>query len=136
MNLENATPVIYSAKSKTYKEDLNSFDSLDDTQNPEPINALEIFDYIRDINDPEHPYTLEELNVLQEELIQLEFKTIKDTNEKLLDFVDVRFTPTIPHCSMATLIGLAIHVKLRRSLHPSVKVKIIFEPIKIIFRCW
>lgn len=136
MNFENATPVIYSAKSKTYKEDLNSFDSLDDTQDPEPINALEIFDYIRDINDPEHPYTLEELNVLQEELIQLEFKSIKDTNEKLLDFVDVRFTPTIPHCSMATLIGLAIHVKLRRSLHPSVKVKIIFEPIKIIFRCW
>lgn len=29
-------------------------------------------------------------------------------------YVDVRFTPTIPHCSMAALIGLAIHTKLRR----------------------
>lgn len=29
-------------------------------------------------------------------------------------YVDVRFTPTIPHCSMATLIGLAIHVKVRK----------------------
>ncbi|RMC08966.1 hypothetical protein DUI87_13962 [Hirundo rustica rustica] len=30
--------------------------------------------------------------------------------------VSVEFTPTIPHCSMATLIGLSIKVKLLRSL--------------------
>ena len=30
--------------------------------------------------------------------------------------VDIEFTPTIPHCSMATLIGLCIRVKLLRSL--------------------
>ncbi|ETN83094.1 hypothetical protein NECAME_17583, partial [Necator americanus] len=35
----------------------------------------------------------------------------------------VRFTPTIPHCAMATLIGLAIRVKLVRSLHPKIKVR-------------
>ena len=32
--------------------------------------------------------------------------------------VSVLFTPTIPHCSMATLIGLSIRVKLLRSLPP------------------
>jgi hypothetical protein len=35
------------------------------TDKEDPIDAQEIFDYIRDINDPEHPYTLEQLNVVQ-----------------------------------------------------------------------
>ena len=37
--------------------------------------------------------------------------------------VKVLFTPTIPHCSMATLIGLAIRVKLLRSLPNRFKVR-------------
>lgn len=36
--------------------------------------------------------------------------------------VAVAFTPTIPHCSMATLIGLSIKVKLIRSLPERFKV--------------
>ncbi|KHJ86656.1 ribosomal RNA large subunit methyltransferase J, partial [Oesophagostomum dentatum] len=83
----------------------------------DPIDALEIFELIRDINDPEHPYTLEQLNVVQEDLISVR-------KENKLTYVDVRFTPTIPHCSMATLIGLAIRVKLARSLHPRIKVRV------------
>eukprot|EP00094_Tigriopus_californicus_P008578 TCALIF_08268-PA protein Name:"Similar to CG7949 MIP18 family protein CG7949 (Drosophila melanogaster)" AED:0.07 eAED:0.10 QI:0/0/0.5/1/1/1/2/3208/129 len=42
--------------------------------------------------------------------------------------VDVTFTPTIPHCSMATLIGLAIRVKLLRSLPPRFKVRVSITP--------
>eukprot|EP00611_Tribonema_gayanum_P023802 TRINITY_DN5088_c1_g2_i1.p1 TRINITY_DN5088_c1_g2~~TRINITY_DN5088_c1_g2_i1.p1 ORF type:complete len:132 (+),score=26.37 TRINITY_DN5088_c1_g2_i1:2570-2965(+) len=42
--------------------------------------------------------------------------------------VDVRFTPTIPHCSMATLIGLCIRVKLLRSLPPRFKVRVSISP--------
>lgn len=129
MSLENATPVIYASKNRTYRQNFNSleYNNFFDSSIDDKIDALEIFDYIRDINDPEHPYTLEELNVIQEELIQIGFKHKNISLEKqqnLLDYVDVRFTPTIPHCSMATLIGLAIHVKLRRSLHPSVKVNL------------
>lgn len=37
--------------------------------------------------------------------------------------VSVEFTPTIPHCSMATLIGLSIKVKLLRSLPDRFKVR-------------
>ena len=33
------------------------------------IDTREIFDMLREIRDPEHPHTLEELNVVQEELI-------------------------------------------------------------------
>ena len=38
----------------------------------EPIDALEIFDHIRDITDPEHPYSLEQLNVVETDLINMD----------------------------------------------------------------
>merc|ERR1712098_530007 len=85
----------------------------------DPVDVREIFDLIRDINDPEHPLTLEQLNVVTEEQI-----TVDDNGSK----VEVMFTPTIPHCSMATLIGLAIRVKLLRSLPDRFKVDVSIRP--------
>lgn len=76
-------------------------------------------DLIRLINDPEHPLTLEELHVVQQSLIKVD----NEHNE-----VFVNFTPTIPHCSMATLIGLSIRVKLLRSLPPRFKVTVEITP--------
>ena len=40
--------------------------------------------------------------------------------------VMIEFTPTIPHCSMATLIGLSIRVKLLRALPSRFKVRFLF----------
>ena len=68
---------------------------------------------LRYINDPEHPLTLEKLSVIKRELI-----TIKDGT------VRVEFTPTIPNCSMATLIGLMIRVKLHRCLPSRFKIDV------------
>lgn len=85
----------------------------------EPIDALEVFEHLRDITDPEHPYTLEQLNVLEEEHITVDDKA---------GFVRVRFTPTVEHCSMATLIGLCVRVKLLRCLPPRFKVDIELTP--------
>ena len=68
---------------------------------------------IRHINDPEHPLTLEALHVVKPELITLEGNTVK-----------IEFVPTIPNCSMATLIGLMIRVKLYRCLPARFKVEI------------
>jgi hypothetical protein len=39
------------------------------------------------------------------------------------------FTPTVEHCSMATLIGLCIRTKLLRSLPPRFKVDILVSGI-------
>ncbi len=39
--------------------------------------------------------------------------------------VEVHFTPTIPHCSMAQMIGLMIKVKLAKFLPPKYKTKVI-----------
>ncbi|XP_008561286.1 PREDICTED: mitotic spindle-associated MMXD complex subunit MIP18-like, partial [Galeopterus variegatus] len=79
----------------------------EDEEVPDSIDAREIFDLIRSINDPEHPLTLEELNVVEQVRVQ-----VSDPEST----VAVAFTPTIPHCSMATLIGLSVKVKLLRSL--------------------
>ena len=78
--------------------------------------SLSSVDLIRGINDPEHPLTLEELNVLQ-----LQHVDVSDSDS----YVTVHFTPTIPHCSMATLIGLSIKVRLLRALPDRFKVIIV-----------
>ena len=57
--------------------------------------------------------TLEQLDV-----VKMEDVVVDDKKNR----VSVEFTPTIPHCSMATLIGLSIRVKLLRSLPPRFKV--------------
>ena len=85
----------------------------------DPLDALEVFEIIRSIKDPEHPHTLEQLNVAQRRLI-----TVDDARGR----VHICFTPTIPHCSMATLIGLCIRVKLLRSLPPRFKVDVNVTP--------
>lgn len=83
------------------------------------FNSGSLTDLIRAINDPEHPLSLEELHVVQQNLITVD----NEHNE-----IKVNFTPTIPHCSMATLIGLSIRVKLLRSLPPRFKVTVEITP--------
>jgi metal-sulfur cluster biosynthetic enzyme len=90
------------------------------------ISEGDIFEIIRNIQDPEHPLTLEQLGVVSLNQIT---KQIAPYNSSLY-ILDIRFTPTIPHCSMATLIGLAIRVKLLRSLpnNDRFKVTVRIEP--------
>lgn len=109
----NANPQIYETPLliETPLTNQDTDDSIDDE-----FTTAEIFDLIRTINDPEHPLTLEQLNVVQPAHI-----TITNTPHTS---ISVEFTPTIPHCSMATLIGLSLRVKLHRSLPRRVKVSV------------
>ena len=60
-------------------------------------------DLLRSITDPEHPTTtLEQLGVISAD-------QIKVTGDR----VDVQFTPTVPHCGMATLIGMYSRGRIR-----------------------
>ena len=119
---------------------------------------------IRDIKDPEHPHTLEELNVVRESDITLTHpsspssqpspshnsqssagthtaREASSTSRQPLATTDsatsanfddddrevwirVQFTPTVPHCSLATLIGLCLRVKLERTLQRNFKLDI------------
>ena len=102
--LDNVNPMLYDRTKDRVITDADYDDDIED-----PVDVKEIFDLIRDLNDPEHPLTLEQLNVVTEEQI-----TVDDKGND----IKVLFTLTIPHCSMATLIGRKMNDKtlLDRSL--------------------
>ncbi|XP_019243725.1 PREDICTED: protein AE7-like [Nicotiana attenuata] len=113
--LINANPIVYEKKERRDR----SAPSVADEYTAEPIDQLEIFDHIRDIKDPEHPYSLEELKVITEDAVEV-------NDER--SYVRVTFTPTVEHCSMATVIGLCLRVKLMRCLPSRYKVDIRVAP--------
>lgn len=99
--------------------------SDDNKQLRDDVTVDEIFDIIKNIQDPEHPLTLEQLGVVSREQITL---VLPKDDDVPYPSVHVRFTPTVPHCSMATMIGLFIRVKLLRSLPPHFKLQVTIEP--------
>ncbi|XP_026463377.1 MIP18 family protein galla-1-like [Ctenocephalides felis] len=78
-----------------------------------------IYDYIRTIRDPEKPSTLEDLNVIYEDGI-----FVKKSTADNVHIVRIEFNPTVPHCSLATLIGLCIRIKIERSINHKLKLDI------------
>jgi len=80
-----------------------------------------LYDAIRTVKDPEKPFSLEDLDVVQEELISVS----KEGQHREQPWVSatVRFKPTVPHCSLATLIGLCLRTRLERTL-PAGSVKL------------
>jgi len=90
-----------------------------DDDQPESFDAQEIYDLLSNISDPEHPLTLSQLAV-----VQLPHITVHDNPASPMSSVLVEITPTIPHCSMATLIGLCIRVRLERALPQRFRVDI------------
>jgi hypothetical protein len=160
----NPNPTIFATPSKLSSrrkaslgdslwDEENDHDSINDTDDIEPIDQEEIFgaslsnmyqtsetsllyvDLIRSINDPEHPNTLEQLRVVSSPQIDVQH-----------NHITVEFTPTVPHCGMSTLIGmllrlfnmfsylnripqgLSIRVRLMRSLPNRFKVDIYVKP--------
>lgn len=114
MVLDNAAPQIF-GKSDKREISLSEYDD----EIEDPIDEREIFDYIKDIRDPEHPLTLEELNVVRQDQI------IISPDGKI---VTIEFTPTTSRCSLAPLIGLAIKAKLKIALPVQIKVDVKLSP--------
>ncbi|CAI0473428.1 unnamed protein product [Linum tenue] len=101
LGLINANPIVHAKKERVARcEDSHCY-------------------FVRDIRDPEHPYSLEQLSVLSEESISVDDK---------LGRILITFTPTIQHCSMATVIGLCLRVKLQECFPPHYKVDIKVSP--------
>jgi len=108
----NPTPQVY-AVDKNKKLVFTEKDYEGDER--DMIDADEVYEHIRNIRDPEHPLTLEQLKVVSPDLINID-----DASSTC----DVMFTPTIDHCSMATLIGLSLRVKLERTLPRRFKIRV------------
>ena len=85
------------------------------------IDKYEIFDLIRNINDPEHPYNLEELNIISLDDI------IVDNDNRI---ITVYFLPTIENCGFASLIGLSIKKKLLNFISPIYKIDVLIKDTK------
>lgn len=112
--LENVNPQVFTKASQRVESSTDWDDEVYD-----PFDAREVFDLVRNIRDPEHPLTLEELNVVEE--CQCD---VNDAENSVM----LHFTPTIPHCSMASLIGLSIRLKLLQTLPPRFKVDVRISP--------
>jgi len=146
--MDNSEPIL-----KEQEEDRIKLDLVDGKL--KTITVDSIFELIRDIKDPEHPYSLERLNVVSKDDIIIEDCTseadadsveIESNSESNSDGgssdsdslmagnaphshdsavcrnglpiprIIVNFTPTVPHCSMAGIIGLCIRYQLERHI--------------------
>ena len=92
-----------------------------DPEKEDLVDKYEIYEIIRNINDPEHPLTLEQINVVNVDNIYVD-------NEKKR--IKIYFTPTIPNCTMSAVIGLSIKVKLLNTVSRKYKVDVLIEPGK------
>lgn len=74
--------------------------------------SARVFDAVRDIRDPEHAHSLEALSVVDAGSVSVRAPAGDGPG---FGVVTVTFTPTVPHCSMAGVIGLCIRAKLDRA---------------------
>lgn len=101
-----------------YDSNPESESDSEDDNTIEPIDEQEIYDLISTISDPEHPLSLGSLAV-----VNLPDISIRPLG-KDLQVVLVEVTPTITHCSLATVIGLGVRVRLEQSLPPRFRVDV------------
>lgn len=82
---------------------------------PDPVTCDEVYELLKDIRDPEHPeLTLSQLRVVKRNQIYV----------KSASHILVEYTPTIPTCSVAVLIGLTLLRKLQLCLPSQYKIKV------------
>ncbi|KAH8596589.1 hypothetical protein B0O99DRAFT_509854 [Bisporella sp. PMI_857] len=111
----------YATMDPFYMSDFSETDSDDSTM--EPIDEQEIYDLIAPISDPEHPTSLESLGVVKLQDVHL-ISPLDLTIPSALSRVIVELTPTVSHCSLATVIGLGVRVRLEQALPPSYRVEV------------
>ena len=87
-------------------------------QSKHHINISLPLDLISPISDPEHPLSLGALSVVN--LPDIHITPLTSTLHTLL----VEITPTITHCSLATVIGLGVRVRLEQALPPRFRVDV------------
>ncbi|GAB7364157.1 hypothetical protein MBLNU230_g4708t1 [Neophaeotheca triangularis] len=96
-----------------------SDDEEDDRR--EEIDEQEVYDLISTISDPEHPLSLGSLAVVNLPDIHI---LPPSTPNSRISTVQVLITPTITHCSLATVIGLGVRVRLEQALPPRFRVDV------------
>lgn len=81
-------------------------------------------DLVSTISDPEHPISLGSLAVVSLPDISITPALPNNNPSSPLRTVTVLITPTITHCSLATVIGLGVRVRLEQSLPSRFRVDV------------
>ncbi|CAN9316739.1 unnamed protein product [Alternaria alternata] len=102
-------------------DDSASASASDTDDAREDIDEQEIYDLISTICDPEHPLSLGSLSVVNLPDIHILPPSSPLSN---ISTVVVEITPTITHCSLATVIGLGVRVRLEHALPPRFRVDV------------
>jgi len=89
-----------------------------------PPRARNHKDLISTISDPEHPLSLGSLAVVSLPDIHIAPLSTHTDRPSPLRTVTVLVTPTITHCSLATVIGLGVRVRLEQALPPRFRVDV------------
>jgi hypothetical protein len=70
--MENANPTVFQPLDlDALKAERNKQGVAQNNNERDPIDSLEVYEMIRNINDPEHPLTLEQLKVVEPALIKV-----------------------------------------------------------------
>ncbi|EON64198.1 hypothetical protein W97_03428 [Coniosporium apollinis CBS 100218] len=109
----------YTYLNDPFAQQASSSDTDDDSV--EEIDEQEIYDLISTISDPEHPLSLGSLAVVSLPDIHIQPPS---SPRSPISTVLVEITPTITHCSLATVIGLGVRVRLEQSLPPRFRVDV------------
>ncbi|MCJ1360194.1 MAG: hypothetical protein MMC33_010197 [Icmadophila ericetorum] len=144
-SVKNPLPAIFANSIPSPSHIIDPFDSSTSTSSDsdnddevEPIDEQEIYgmsesqditgtiahissppiDLLSTISDPEHPLSLGSLGV-----VNLPDIHVKPLSRKLQQVI-VEITPTITHCSLATVIGLCTRVRLEQALPPRFRVDV------------
>lgn len=95
--------------------------SSDDDPTREEIDEQEVYDLICTISDPEHPLSLGSLGVVTLDDISIAAPT---SPRSRISTVTVLITPTTTACSLTTVIGLGVKVRLVNALPPRFRVDV------------
>nr|POE49406.1 mip18 family protein [Quercus suber] len=117
----------YASSPETSQSELSSSDdeaassstSNDDVR--EEIDEQEVYDLISTISDPEHPLSLGSLGVVKLDDIQI---LGPPSARSRISTVRVLITPTTTACSLTTVIGLGVKVRLVNALPPRFRVDV------------
>ncbi len=114
-------PAYPSAVEPLSSPETSSVSSESDEEVREEIDEQEVYDLISTISDPEHPLSLGSLSVVKLDDIQIVPPT---SPRSRISTLTVLLTPTTTACSLTTIIGLGVKVRLLQALPPRFRVDV------------
>jgi len=88
-----------------------------------PVDAQDILDIVGPIRDPELPFSLQDLDVVALDRIQVRTQA-SHGGDPPEGTILLTIKPTVPHCSFVSLIALCLRSRLQRLLPEGIRWKV------------